>query len=199
MALFIYFHAKYHSPNTCKQQIWTVFSLLPYEAGSPSDCPETTETFGSPCVRPSGNLREGIPMPAQLYINLNIINLYIINLSLSAHYSRPIALRGKQGAAIQVRLLVSTRKSCRETLMVKNKIKYTLSIPDPLLLKGLFLQQALSPGNGRVFQTVEGKPCFLPRSCFTWLRDRLENSDQKITVWFLCLRKSTLTKGSNGS
>lgn len=50
---------------------------------------------------------------------------YIINLSLSAHYSRPIALRGKQGAAIQVRLLVSTRKSCRETLMVKKKIKNT--------------------------------------------------------------------------
>lgn len=124
---------------------------------------------------------------------------YIINLSLSAHYSRPIALRGKQAAAIQVRLLVSTRKSCRETLMVKKNKKYTLSIPDPLLLKGLFLQQALSSGNGRVFQAAEGKPCFLPRSRFTWLRDRLENSDQKITVWFLSLRKSTLTKGSNGS
>lgn len=72
---------------------------------------------------------------------------YIITLSfltVSAHYSKPVALRGKQGAAMQDRALACTRKSCRKLIMEKS-----LSISDPLLLNGLFIQQALSPGSGR--------------------------------------------------
>lgn len=86
---------------------------------------------------------------------------------------------------MQDRALASTRKSCRKPTMEKS-----LSISDPLLLNGLFLQQALSPGSGR-------KHLFMPCSCFTWLRDRFENSGWIITFWFLSLRKLTLIKGSN--
>ena len=119
--------------------------------------------------------RDGFPLPAQHTITLCL-------LAVSGPYSRPVALRGKQGAAMQDRALASSRKSCR-----KRTMQTSLSTPDPLLLTGLFLRQALCPGSGHLV---------LVCSHYTWLRDRFENPGWVITCWFLSLRWLIFSKGS---
>lgn len=53
---------------------------------------------------------------------------------------------------MQDRKLPSARKSCRKGTMEKKQF-LSISVSDPILLKGLFLQQALARG---VFQALEG-------------------------------------------
>lgn len=152
--------------------------MLPLEAGSLSGCSEIAENLDPKYLTFRKHKGRGFPWQHSYVITLSF-------LTVSAHYSSPAALRGKQGAAKQDRALASTRKSCRKPIMEK-----PLSISDPLLLNGLFLQQALSPSCGR-------KHLFMSHSHFTWLRDRFENSGWIITFWFLSIRKLILIKGSN--
>jgi len=93
---------------------------------------------------------------------------------------------------MQDRKLPSARKSCRKGTMEKKQF-LSISVSDPILLKGLFLQQALARGG---FPSTGRKHYCPSYSHFTWLRDRSENSAQTITFWFLSLGKTILSKGS---